>query len=193
MPNWCFNSLTASKEILDAHIVDGELDFNKAVPMPAHQPDRNKPNPFFAEGGLSSQEERLYGDQNWYHWSIKHWGTKWNATETTRTADNQIDFQTAWSPPMPWLLELSKQHPKEKFVMFCDEEGAYFRFEVTVQNGNVLKEIDLTWMLQHRSCPKCEDGYGIEEEIDSDYSSTTYHCSDCDTSWKVTPEGVEIL
>lgn len=46
------------------------IDFNKITPMPKWVYNKN----------LSSREEEKYGKENcWLEWSIKNWGTKWNA------------------------------------------------------------------------------------------------------------------
>jgi len=47
------------------------------------------------------------GHMNWYSWSIKHWGTKWNAYSFERIDDKTIQFETAWSAPHPVIEELA--------------------------------------------------------------------------------------
>lgn len=51
---------------------------------------------------------KRYGERDWYEWSIKHWGTKWNGYETVVDCCG-IEFQTAWSTPVPVFVELSKR------------------------------------------------------------------------------------
>ena len=40
---------------------------------------------------------------NWYYWSIKNWGTKWNAVDSHLDVDNEdrleYSFRTAWDAP----------------------------------------------------------------------------------------------
>ncbi len=113
MPNWCDNSLRVWFDERSAKQVDyikrmmkacdeGKL-LNFLVPMPAHQPDITKPNPFYATGPLGNTEEKLYGENNcWYHWSIDNWGTKWEADGVAYDLSEgmlAISFATAWSPP----------------------------------------------------------------------------------------------
>ena len=43
-----------------------------------------------------------YGDDTWYDWSCRHWGTKWNPSEA-RIFDDEIEFETAWSAPFQLL------------------------------------------------------------------------------------------
>lgn len=43
-----------------------------------------------------------YGVPDWYEWSCRNWGTKWNANEASVYSDADYDvitFETAWSPP----------------------------------------------------------------------------------------------
>lgn len=52
-----------------------------------------------------------YGYFDWYNWAVDNWGTKWNASDTFISyAENDmvhVTFNTAWSPPIPWLHKLS--------------------------------------------------------------------------------------
>lgn len=77
------------------------LDFQKIIPMPD--------NVF--RGNLSMEDEKKYpGDLNWYGWSNRHWGTKWNACygDISRI-EHSISFSTAWAYPAPVVEELAKQ------------------------------------------------------------------------------------
>lgn len=82
-------------------IIAGEdtcIDFNKIIPMP---------DGIFM-GDLGPEERKLYGNNNWYDWRRRNWGTKWNAYDTLYDADeNILTFDTAWSCPLPILEELA--------------------------------------------------------------------------------------
>ncbi len=96
------------------------FDFNKLLPMPPELADivtgattiDGKQVRLWREiDGKSvaidaaeiSRMHRHHGASNWYDWSIKHWGTKWNAyavsepTITTRSL--RYRFDTAWASP----------------------------------------------------------------------------------------------
>lgn len=64
-----------------------------------------------------------YGSTTWYEWCCKNWGTKWNAVETEFVDTDTIEFQTAWSAPLPVVMELSRKFP-ERVVMieWADED-----------------------------------------------------------------------
>ena len=67
-----------------------------------------------------------YGFVSWYGWSLYHWGTKWNASETyiikNRTCAT-IGFVTAWSA-VPMLIDkLVEMFPNVHFeYMYADED-----------------------------------------------------------------------
>lgn len=54
----------------------------------------------------------MYDAAEWYDWARKNWGTKWNAcrAEVDQPTGNQLCywFDTAWSPPEPIAVKLSK-------------------------------------------------------------------------------------
>lgn len=62
-----------------------------------------------------------YGSINWYDWSIKNWGTKWNSSETI-WEEKDVIFETAWEPALPVVMELSKQNPKMRIALLYSDE-----------------------------------------------------------------------
>jgi hypothetical protein len=68
-----------------------------------------------------------YGSADWYDWAIKHWGTKWNAYETTHLelvdaeAQLELQFDTAWSMPSPVFEKLAKDYGVKVYVVWQDE------------------------------------------------------------------------
>jgi hypothetical protein len=152
MPNWCSNTLVVkgSKEELnkmyDKIMVKGELDFNAIIPMPAHQPDTDKPNAFFADGNLGPEERKKFGSNNWYDWSNDNWGTKWNASDSYGTRPYaegnpaEISFSTAWSPVADLVDTLSTQFPSLTFEYSYSEEGMMFAANLIIKNGEWLEE-----------------------------------------------------
>ena len=91
------------------------FDFNKIIPMPAHG------DTFFATGPLGEEERKKYGKNNWYDWSVEHWGTKWNSSESSLYDEDEdcleYTFRTAWSAPGPVIAALAK---KFKVSVVCD-------------------------------------------------------------------------
>lgn len=59
-----------------------------------------------------------YGYDTWFDWSCAKWGTKWNAYDDYLDEDiNVIEFNTAWSCPLPIL---------DKLAETCYEYGVSF-------------------------------------------------------------------
>ena len=113
MPNWSFNHLQiiGRQDEIDKCLncvktKESAFDFNTVIPEPENNPD-------------------------WYTWRCEHWGTKWNAqpasgdTIVAETIPGGVAmwFDTAWSPPVPVLLELSKQFPELEFQIYFVIEG----------------------------------------------------------------------
>lgn len=76
------------------------IDFNNITPMPKW---------IFSEN-LSSKDEEKYGKENcWLDWSIKNWGTKWNAYESSlEDEQDTIRFCTAWNGVKDLMTKLGR-------------------------------------------------------------------------------------
>jgi hypothetical protein len=130
MPNWCLNRLqvngppdTVAEFLAATSDHEGFLSFDKLVPMPVDLRDAAN------------------GDQ-WYDWSIEHWGTKWDTVGaepvladpiTPHDPDTPVgctqihwDFSTAWAPPSPWLATTAPSWPTLTFHLWYDEPGMGF-------------------------------------------------------------------
>lgn len=68
-----------------------------------------------------------YGHPDWYSWSIKNWGTKWNTysgfSKKMRYNTVEYKFETAWSPPIPVIEVLTKKFPDLDFKLQYIDEG----------------------------------------------------------------------
>ena len=143
MPNWCQNEIVIDtkdkqvmSELLDKFFLPVEvtdetdkvttsphLDFDKVIPMPTHIRENMK-------AGISDE---------WYHWSIKTWGCKWNILFADETTDKptsncgytiyvndtllEIYFETAWSPPTGIASEIRNQFPQIDMSWFYREDN----------------------------------------------------------------------
>ena len=68
-----------------------------------------------------------YGYPTWYEWSIDNWGTKWNACGYEEgidySEDECLDFDTAWSAPIPIIEKLAATYPSIAFEhKWADED-----------------------------------------------------------------------
>ena len=74
---------------------------------------------------------KKYGAKDWYDWSIKNWGTKWNAygTYSIISLDGTsvtLFFQTAWSGVSTIIAKLTEMFPELVFeYAYADEDMGY--------------------------------------------------------------------
>lgn len=102
----------------------------------------------------------------WYGWRIKHWGTKWDASfdgpggaivfddgnvETSVDAQGATitkyaafyKFDTAWSPPVPFVHQTSEQFPTLTFTLRWAEVGNGFAGQGIYKAGEIIEETEL--------------------------------------------------
>ena len=141
MPNYCNNTLTVSgsneslnKFWIENRSIDNEeeeneyLSFNKSVPIPKNHDD-------------------------WYHWCIDNWGTKWDAFECTLNEIDSINdnldedctsliyqFDTAWGPPLIWLQKIVNIYINISFTLEYSEPGMDFWGKKEYLNGELIED-----------------------------------------------------
>lgn len=128
MPNWCRNDLVITGP---AH--DMEL-FHKAVSSLRTS----------SEGILSAF---VFSEQNedWYPNNCEAWGTKWDVpwdaveelSELDRIEDEStwiLRFDTAWSPPVPWVCRVAARFPLLTFELSFVEFGMCFHGVCVARN-----------------------------------------------------------
>ena len=103
MPNWIYNRLVI-------HTTHPELE--NTLQQLADAKIQTQPNQ--DQGFFSLFFPRPIDEQDWYTWSIKNWGTKWDvdadviATESEKDAKGfQILFNSAWDAPHEFLFQLA--------------------------------------------------------------------------------------
>jgi hypothetical protein len=116
----------------------GFVDFNILVPRPLN----------IWQGNIGEKEEKTFGEKTWYTWNVENWGTKWNAygmdedgKSVIRTEDTlTVIFQTAWSPPMPWVIAVFNATglPFEHNWMSEGENESY-SYKFFFSGGGVLR------------------------------------------------------
>jgi hypothetical protein len=130
MPNHCLNTLIVSATTLPVILKnyirkdeEGEtiFDFERVAPI---------------------------GDvPDWYEQRIKKWGTKWIGYNLS-IGESQIDFFTAWTPPLPIIRKLAELHQDILFRLEYSEPGMGFQGKAVAkwQSGTVLLD-DTCWGL----------------------------------------------
>lgn len=72
-----------------------------------------------------------YGYPTWYEWSIANWGTKWDTYDVvwrsmkTSSGKVRVDFNTAWSPPLPAIKALCEKMGVSAVIGYVDEGGGF--------------------------------------------------------------------
>jgi len=147
---------------------ENEFSFNNIIPMPESLNVTSGSISYIAEKwAKASEQERKeieeknkltdkekaqiqkiadniakYGYPTWYEWRIDKWGTKWDTGNADCDHDEEqinINFDTAWSTPVPVFKELSKQFPDLViYVEYADEDlgdncGTYALFKGEIQ------------------------------------------------------------
>ena len=129
MPNWCMNNLTIShddstklQEFVDAY--NNGKTCEHFLPVPSG----------------------YYDDQRWYNWCCNNWGTKWDFGkdeyhDPAEIVNHEVDisFNTAWSPPLPAIEQLSLQYPELEMTLEYEEEQGWGG-EMTIVNGETIGE-----------------------------------------------------
>ena len=102
--------------------------------------------------GYSAQDrgriEDLFDPQKWYDgysWCISHWGTKWDLCRdrfysSLNGGRAEYYFDTAWSPPCPWLEKVSRDWPDLSFELVYYETGAGLAGRFVCEDGEVVDD-----------------------------------------------------
>jgi hypothetical protein len=122
MPNWCENivTFTGPRAKLDA-LIEGagkrEL-LNTIRPMPDS----------VFRGNVGTAEREEHGSNNWYDWSVEHWGTKWEVGDVDVDDEGEsvtFRFDSAWSPPVEAYRYAEEEQGLSVDAKYC-ETGFYF-------------------------------------------------------------------
>lgn len=95
------------------------------------QPYYEKYETLEALGDKMHELKTRYGCDNWYDFSCRYWGTKWNACDTEYDEQEEtLRFNTAWSVPEPILGKLQEENPDAKLDVYSEEEtGWWMKYE----------------------------------------------------------------
>lgn len=83
---------------------------------------------------------------DWYTWRCSYWGCKWDADsdEGTYNGDEEeIEFETPWSPPEGVMKEIASKHPDLKFTWHCDEESCAFSIDFIFNGDGTITEVEV--------------------------------------------------
>lgn len=79
----------------------------------------------------------VHGAANWYDWSVRNWGVKWNACETY-AYDDEVSFMTPWCEPDHEIIREAVRRAGVTCIWAYDEEQVteLFGYELFV-NGEL--------------------------------------------------------
>src|SRR4029079_18106089 len=88
--------------------------------------------------------EQEYGFATWDEWSLRNWGTKWNAySVSTPEGFNdsvRLRYDTAWSPAFPVIVRLSELFPSATLMLKYFDEGWGFAGEAHFHRGETIDD-----------------------------------------------------
>lgn len=136
MPNWCENHLelqhTDPKMLAKAKraIRAGQF-FQRFRPCPKALTN-TLPGLVENEGSAAYDKlmrkkkanKKKYGHESWYSWRYDNWGTKWDLGEAQHVSIDgstlSVSFDTAWTPPIPFLEYLHTEHGFQYRLMYVE-------------------------------------------------------------------------
>jgi hypothetical protein len=131
-----------------------EWDMNQLFPIPTelHETVSGYVGEEKAEEHRRQQESNLakYGHKDWYDWANANWDTKWGACRVDFDEDSFFEehnsitlyWESAWSPAVGLLRNISEQFPELVFGMHFTEEANFFAGYMVFQNGEMVAEGD---------------------------------------------------
>ena len=142
MPNWCFNHLRVTGPAKDvARFQDQAAGFG-----PWHTPEVGQgPDILNFHSLLPIPAEVLTSgyDMAGYNWEIQHWGCKLGACHAALADEWEggviYEFDTAWSPPLILVEQVSRVWPTLIFVLDYEEPGMGFK-GLSRAEGGVLED-----------------------------------------------------
>ena len=148
MPNWCSNHLEISgnKEVIEKikkgiHNNDGLFKLFYPVPEELNYTVGYPPSKTDEQ---IAELVKKYGATDWYDWSLKNWGCKWDARdiEIEESGDDNLlylIFDTPWSPPIDFYTKLANEYKVEITATYTEESVAFCgRFQSSVVRGEVV-------------------------------------------------------
>lgn len=155
--------------------------------------------PFDVQEMVREFQESLQVGQDWYHWNIREWGTKWEISNASyESSPNRLvySFCSAWSPPVSAIGRLAEMFPDLVFTVRFLDEGDNFAGEIHWESGEQVFDTDLAInhglkMEMYDECYACND----DNIDDTDYDDlrNDYGCSEWGKLIKIpsTVEGAE--
>lgn len=140
MPNWCNNKLVVYGPDEDIKRFKEKAIGNS--PWHAEEEEKNVLN-FHSLVPIPPEIRSAGYEQAGYEWELKNWGCKWGACSAALVDEweghLEYAFETAWSPPIPFLSKLAPDWPTLIFLLDYEEMGMGFK-GITKVAGNSVED-----------------------------------------------------
>lgn len=116
-----------------------------------------------------------FGVPDWYEWSIRNWGTKWNSCNTFLSEDGKsVYFDTAWSPAVPAIEKMARMHPNVRITHeYAEEQTGFMSGRYVYENGLAVEENQFD-PYSKEAYEMSFDLWGNEEDYDFDEKIGNY-------------------
>ena len=133
---------------------------------------------FNSEAFMAEFVRSMTEDNDWYHWNVRNWGTKWDIAvrndeeyadttlENTDDGSLMYRFNTAWSPVTEVVRLLSEMYPSLTFEYEFEEEqgwggiGEYRNGEESIIDEWDIPSSHADYVKRDRECScECEPDY----------------------------------
>ena len=140
MPNWCMNKLSVKgkkKQISEfkkkAKGESSDLSMDNFFPTPRELLEKDR----------QETENNKPQSLDWYKWRLHHWGCKWDIrAELVDQKEDELDysFDSPWSPPVEFILNVSTLYKRLNFNLEYDEPGNDFAGKLECAEGQIIEE-----------------------------------------------------
>ncbi len=177
MPNWCNNYIVITPSDEDKKL----KKFNKFKKRFEVIISSNEP---VCESLIGVRElPNNYHQDGWYNYNINRFGTKWDFTidrgcETISNKQISFSVETAWSPPIPFLVEMCEEWGVCAKIEY-EEGGCDFAGITSISPDGIYDELEYSGVdeYQYHHCDSfwdnvCDYAYECEtlEELTDRYS-----------------------
>jgi hypothetical protein len=142
---------------------------------------RFHPNPYLDENGEVKPNNE--GDA-WYDWACENWGTKWDLCDDQTTGNFDgitLDFMTAWSPPIAFIVKVSKDYPDLRFALSYNEPAMDCGGFTVYKNGERVTNLtfeDFAALVEpDENEPPCHIAHRFSQWV-HDHDDSAGHCED---------------
>lgn len=137
MPNWCSNTLSVSA--YEEGSMNEFYDFLERIKGLDEEGNTS-------DFSFHSLVPRPKDEEDWYHWNIANWGTKWDVSEVSVSVEEEyayFNFQTAWSPPEVWVRKIAPMFPNLTLQLTYHEGGMGFAGKLVMEGEEIFEDFSV--------------------------------------------------